>query len=183
MTPTTLSRILNQRTKPSFEVVVRIARAAGENVGWLLEECGFALNHDERKQLRSVIQFLGDAIFTRVTDWRAESNATLANGADIPHFFVVRGARLAYEASGDSMIGAGIADRDLVFVKPTRNVREANGRIVVCRLDAAEYLKVLDVRAGRMRLLSRNERYSAIDVNEDRFELIGIVVGRTGTLG
>ena len=104
--------------------------------------------------------------------------------SEIPHAFKFRGARLAYEAAGDSMIGAGITDRDLLYVKPTRSTREAAGKIVVCRIDAAEYVKLLDVRAGTLRLLSRNERYPPMDVPEgpNRFELIGIVVGRSGAL-
>jgi len=81
------------------------------------------------------------------------------------------------------MIGAGIADRDLLFVKPTRSTREANGRVVVCRIDGAEYVRVLDLRSGRVRLLSRNERIAPIEIAEtSRFELIGIVVGRTGAV-
>ncbi|HEV3484129.1 MAG TPA: S24 family peptidase, partial [Vicinamibacterales bacterium] len=79
--------------------------------------------------------------------------------------------------------GAGIADRDLLFVKPTRSMREATGRIVVCRVGDAEYVRLLDVRGTRIRLLSRNERHAPIDVvdNSD-LELIGIVVGRTGAV-
>ena len=51
----------------------------------------------------------------------------------------------------------------------------------ICRLDADEYVKYLDVRDGHIRLLSRNERHNAIDVADpDDFELIGIVVGRAG---
>jgi phage repressor protein C with HTH and peptisase S24 domain len=44
-----------------------------------------------------------------------------------------------------------------------------------------KYVKYLDVRNGHIRLLSRNERHSAIDVGDpDDFELVGIVVDRAG---
>ena len=82
------------------------------------------------------------------------------------------------------MIGAGIAERDLLFVKPLRSTREATGRVIVCRIDGAEYVKVLDVRGGRIRLLSRNDRYPPIEVSDgsQAFELVGVVVGRTGAV-
>lgn len=182
--PTTLSRVLNAHMEPTFSTVVRLARALNENVGWLLDERGFMLSADEQRQLRKVVRFLDDALLGVSRRERHEENALADRNTEIPRTYVVRGARLAYEAIGDSMIGAGIADRDTLFVKPTRSTREANGRVVVCRVDDAEYVKVLDVRAGRIRLLSRNDRYGAIEVGEStRFELIGIVVGRAGAVG
>jgi SOS-response transcriptional repressor LexA len=186
--PETLSRILNAaHAHPSFDTIVRIARAVNENVGWLLDERGFALSGDEQKQLRKVVGFLDDALVGTVAHRpeRPESNAVAAGATEIPRLYATRGARLVYEAAGESMIGAGIADRDLLFVKPTRNLREGAGRVVVCRLDGVEYVKLLDVRAGRIRLISRNERYAPIEVTEgsNRFELIGIVVGRSGAVG
>jgi phage repressor protein C with HTH and peptisase S24 domain len=182
--PATLSRILTAaHMHPTFDAVVRIAHAVNENVGWLLDERGFTLSGDEQKQLRKVVRFLDDTLLGTVAPRRdrPEPNAAPAGTIDIPRVYAVRGARLAYEAAGDSMIGAGIADRDLLYVKPTRSAREAAGKIVVCRIDTSEYVKVLDVRGGRTRLLSRNENYPPIDV-ENRLELIGIVVGRTGAL-
>jgi SOS-response transcriptional repressor LexA len=185
LAPATLSRILTAaHMHPTFDAVVRLAHAVNENVGWLLDERGFALSADEQKQLRKVVRFLDDTLTGTAAHRRErpEPNAVPASAIDIPRPYAVRGARLAYEAAGDSMIGAGIADRDLLFVKPTRSPREAAGRVVVCRIDAAEYVKVFDVRGGRIRLLSRNERYPPIDVAENQFELVGIVVGRTGAL-
>lgn len=182
--PATLSRILNGHMRPSFELIARIAHAVNENVGWLLDERGFSLSAEEQKQVRKVARFLEDAAAGRMTDReRLQPNAVASGDTDIPRAFTTRGARLVYEAVGDSMSGAAVLDRDLLYVKPTRSTREAAGRVVVCRLDGAEYAKVLDVRGGRMALLSRNDRYPPIDVNEDRFELIGIVVGRMGAIG
>jgi hypothetical protein len=183
--PETLSRILTATHKePTFDTVVRITHAAGESVGWLLDENGFALSGDEQKQLRKVVRFLDDTLLgaTAPRRDRPEPNAVAAGTVDIPHAFKIRGARLAYEIAGDSMLGAGIADRDVVYVKPTRSQREASGRIVVCQFGGADYVRVLDVRAGRTRLLSRNDRFPAIDVSEGELELIGIVVGRSGPL-
>ena len=181
--PETLSRVLTSSlANPSFDVVIRIARALNESVGWLLDERGFSLSGDEQKQLREVVRFLDDMLQGATSHReRPESNAFAAT-ADIPRAYHVRGARLAYETSGDAMSGAGIMDGDIVYVRRLRGTREANGRVVVCRVDDAEYVRVLDVRAGRIRLLSRNERFAPIDIESDRFNLIGVVVGRTGAL-
>jgi len=181
--PETLSRVLTSSlSHPSFDVVIRIARALNESVGWLLDERGFSLSGEEQKQLRDVVRFLDDMLKGATSHReRPEPNAFAAS-ADIPRAYHMRGARLAYEASGDAMSGAGILDGDVVYVRPVRGTREANGRVVVCRVDDAEYVRVLDVRAGRVRLLSRNERFPPIDVESHRFDLIGIVVGRSGAL-
>jgi SOS-response transcriptional repressor LexA len=187
--PETLSRILNAvHAQPSFDTVVRIARAVNENVGWLLDERGFSLSVEEQRELRRVVRFLDDSLLGANAHRRETHVANAipagAPGVEIPRVYGTRGARLVYEVAGDAMIGAGIADRDLVFVKPTRNTRDANSRVVVCRYDGAEYVRVLDVRAGRVRLLSRNERYPAIEITETTkgFELVGVVVGRTGAV-
>jgi len=51
--PETLSRIITGTLRhPSFESVVRLAHAAGENVGWLLAEPGYAFSEQERGRLR-----------------------------------------------------------------------------------------------------------------------------------
>lgn len=188
VSPETLSRILTGANRqPSFETVVRIARALNENVGWLLDERGFALSASEQQQLRNVVRFLDDTLVATARRREApEPSAVTAGGpgVEIPRTYAARGARLVYEAAGDSMIGAGIADRDLLYVKPTRNVREASGRVVVCRLGDSEHVRVLDVRSGRIRLLSRSDRDAPLEIDDNTsFELIGIVVGRSGPLG
>jgi transcriptional regulator with XRE-family HTH domain len=186
--PETLSRVLNSaHHRPTFDTIVRIAHAIDENVGWLLEERGFALSGEEQLQLRKVVRFLDDTLAGATVHRRErpEPNAVSAGAVEIPRTYALRGARLVYEAVGDSMIGAGIADRDVLFVKPTRSMREASGRLAVCRVDGADFVKLLDLRAGRIHLLSRNDRTPPLELTEDsaRFELIGIVVARTGALG
>lgn len=185
--PETLSRILNaSHAQPAFDTIIRIARAVNENVGWILDERGFSLSSDEQKQLHKVVRFLDDALSAGHRRERQEPNAVPAGapGVEIPRAYVNRGARIVYEASGDSMIGAGIAERDLLFVRPLRSTREATGKVVICRIDGSEYVRVLDVRGGRIRLLSRNDRYPPMEVAEgsQRFELVGVVVGRTGAV-
>ena len=186
--PETLSRILSaSHAQPAFDTVVRIARAVNENVGWILDERGFPLSTEEQAQLHKVVRFLDDTLSAANRRERQEPNAIPAGapGVEIPRAFASRGAKLVYEAAGDSMIGAGIAERDVLYVKPVRSTREAAGRVVICRVDGSEYVRALDIRGGRIRLLSRNDRYPPIEVSDDgsqRFELVGVVVGRTGAV-
>jgi len=186
ITAATLSRVLTAaHERPALETIVRITHAINENVGWILDEPGYVLSADEQRRLHDAVRILETSLQSATRQRRSarpESNA-VAIGAnrEIPRAFAALGARLIYEAAGDSMIGAAIADRDLLFVKPTNNIREASRKIVVCRIGADEYVKHLDVRNGHIRLLSRNERHGPIEVrDDDDFELIGIVVGRAG---
>jgi len=102
---------------------------------------------------------------------------------EIPTHYHSLGARLIYKAEGYSMIDVGITDRDLLFVQPLTDPREAAGKIVICLVGGSEYVKQLDLRGGRIRLLSRNgDKYAPMDINEeaDGFRLIGVVIGRSG---
>jgi len=184
VTPVTLSRILNAaEVKPAFETVVRIAHAVNESVGWLLEEPGHDLSAPQKKRLAEALEFL-QVTFVCGTggqrDARAEPNAVaLRRPFEIPRREQILGARLVFRATGTSMADAGIAEGDLIYVKPTRDLRSATGSLVVCRLGASEYFKKLDLRAGRVRLLSGDDRYAPIDVSDiDDFVLIGVVVGQ-----
>jgi len=59
VTPVTLSKILTGgHANPRFETVVAIVHAAGENVGWLLDEQGFNLSGEQRYQVRTAAEVL-----------------------------------------------------------------------------------------------------------------------------
>jgi SOS-response transcriptional repressor LexA len=185
ITPATLSRILTAtHQRPTLDTIVRIARALNESVGWILDEPSFYLSADDQRKLHDAVRVLDASLRSagRRRTVRPESNAiAVAANREIPRAFAALGARAVYEAAGDSMIGAAIADRDLLFIKPTKNTAEAMRKIVVCRLGGDEYVKQLDIRNGHIRLLSRNERHGPIEVRDrSDFELIGIVVGRAG---
>jgi SOS-response transcriptional repressor LexA len=139
---------------------------------------------EQRAELRRVISYLNAAVaMSPAIDSLSAANAVPHRTAEVPRSYYLRGARLAFQAIGDSMIEAGILDGDLLFVAPTRVLRDAAKRIVVCRLAGTTLVKKLELHAGRIRLLSRNERYAVIDVDEDdEFQLIGIVAGRLGSI-
>ena len=83
--------------------------------------------------------------------------------AEIPAAFVARGATLVYAFSSDGAPRHGLVDGDLLFVQPAHDAREAVGRLVVCRIEGEECVKMLEA--------------------DDRMlDVIGIVVGRSGPI-
>lgn len=180
--PETLSRVLSGvHAQPSFDTVVRIAHAIGENVGTLLEEPAFVLTGEERAEVRRVLGYLERAVRAATITLPAQNAAEQRTG-EVPRQYYLRGARTVFQASGDSMIEAGILDGDLLFVAPTRAIRDAARRIIVCRATGQTMVKQLRLRAGRINLISCNPRYGPINVDEDDFRLVGIVIGRLGNV-
>jgi phage repressor protein C with HTH and peptisase S24 domain len=96
---------------------------------------------------------------------------------DVPPPLAKRGARFAARAIGDSMIGAGVENGDFVFFRSANSEEEARGKVVICRVNTAVYLKRLKWTKDEVRLESENEGYKPILIREgDEFELYGIVV-------
>ncbi|HEX9983930.1 MAG TPA: LexA family transcriptional regulator [Thermoanaerobaculia bacterium] len=113
----------------------------------------------------------------------ASSNVELLAEAEakkvrIPRDAHARGASLVARAIGDSMEGpGGIRDRQLVFLRPTRSRRTATGKIVVCRVDDAIYLKQLTGTGRGATLVSINRAHEPIEIDDaNRMQIYGIVV-------
>ncbi len=87
-----------------------------------------------------------------------------------------------FEVVGDSMSGDGIVSGDVVFTRPPRDEVDADGEIVVCRVDGYRHLKQLLHRGDKVHLVSSApKRRSWVVAPEDHdFEVLGIVTGRTG---
>lgn len=77
----------------------------------------------------------------------------------------------ALRVRGDSMIGAGILNGDLVVVRPQQSADD--GQIVVARLGDEATVKRLCRRNGQVWLLPENDAYEPIDGSQA--ELIGLV--------
>ena len=80
-------------------------------------------------------------------------------------------ACFALRVRGDSMIGAGILDGDMVVVRPQDTAND--GQIVVARIGDEATVKRLYRREGKVLLLPENDAYNPIDGAEA--ELIGLV--------
>ncbi|WP_133406745.1 LexA family protein [Parashewanella tropica] len=76
-------------------------------------------------------------------------------------------------ASGDSMQGVGIFDNDILIVD--RHVNRRHMDIVVANLNGEFVCKIYD--ANRKQLLSANEQYQAVRINEyDDFSIEGVII-------
>jgi transcriptional regulator with XRE-family HTH domain len=61
VTRATLSRILTGvHSQPKFETILRIAHAAGENIGYLAGEQGFSLSREQRAKVQTAAVILID---------------------------------------------------------------------------------------------------------------------------
>lgn len=98
---------------------------------------------------------------------------------DVPAFLRRDDGDFVLRVRGDSMIGAGIYDADLIVVHPQHEARD--GEIVVARVtgigDDEATTKRFYRDGGTVRLEAENENYEPIVVNADRVELVGRVVG------
>ena len=82
----------------------------------------------------------------------------------------------ALRVRGDSMINAGINDKDLVIVSP--NEQAKNGDIVVAMLNDEATVKTFERINNKIKLIAENNAYEPIEVkSRDDFKLVGKVKG------
>jgi len=67
--------------------------------------------------------------------------------------------------SGDSMIGAGLDDGDLLVID--RSLSPENGKIVICFIDGDFTVKRIKKEKGKFYLIPENKKYEPIELNED----------------
>lgn len=85
--------------------------------------------------------------------------------------------RYVLEVKGDSMIEAGILDRDLVIVRKAQTAN--NGDIVVALIDNGEAtLKKLRKHGDRVELIPANQTMVPMIYPADRVHIQGVVVGQ-----
>jgi repressor LexA len=92
----------------------------------------------------------------------------------VPSFFVNNAQSFMLQVSGDSMIGAGIHDRDYILVRQQPTAQ--NGEIVVALIGEDSTVKTFYKEKNRIRLQPENELYSPIYVS-DNCAILGKVIG------
>jgi len=190
-------RVQGEQAKPRLEIAdrptgeilpfwdrrVRITFAEEQQV----EQLRRAFANSEDAEFRTAFRGKKKYVVPRGIDAAAGHGAELLTPneeeeqlREIPeHYWEQLGARMVLRARGNSLIGRGIVDRDLLFIRPT--VTPENDLIVVCRLNNFAYVKIFEKRGSRIRLLSANPKFGPIDVEpSDSFHCFGIVVGRSG---
>jgi DNA polymerase V len=106
----------------------------------------------------------------------------LENSLDIAKYLVKRPkATFFMRVAGDSMVGAGIHDGDMIVIDRADQVKD--GSIVVARLNDEFVVKRFRLIDGRQWLYPANEAYEPIEVTEDTdFEIWGRVTFAITTL-
>ena len=92
----------------------------------------------------------------------------------IPEEFSSGSVEFALKVQGDSMIDAGIYDKDIIIVHQTNTAK--NGEIVVALIDDSATVKRYFYRNGKVILHPENANYSDMIFN-DGVTILGIVKG------
>lgn len=180
LSATTVGRFLDDPNfEPQAATLAKVTSALGVSESWLTAggTRQRALNAAETDELRRCVTALHALAVGKRLDPRSEPNVRRESKLRVPAHLRSTGARQVYRVRRSSLTRFGLLDRDLVYVKPTKNVRETVGSLVVVQLNGALYLKRLTVGAGGVVVLeSACDGYDALVVRaDDEFRMIGIV--------
>ena len=92
----------------------------------------------------------------------------------LPEELLGRGETFALRVQGDSMVGEGILDGDLIVVEARSQA--PNGATVVALVRGEATVKKLYRQRGRIRLEPANERVAPIIAREDEVDVQGVVI-------
>ena len=76
--------------------------------------------------------------------------------------------------SGDSMIGAGLDDGDLLVIDRSKNPE--NGKIAICLVDGEFTVKRIKQEKNKLYLMPENKKYKPIELKEENELIIWGVV-------
>ena len=76
--------------------------------------------------------------------------------------------------SGDSMVGAGLEDGDLLVID--RSLNPENGKIAVCLVDGGFTVKRIKKENNKLYLMPENKKYKPIELKEENELIIWGVV-------
>ena len=89
--------------------------------------------------------------------------------------YVIKNPHSSYlvKVSGDSMIGAGIFDGDILVVD--RSISATNNRIVIAMIDGDFLVKRLRIYNNAYYLIAESSRYAPIEVKDKELTIWGVV--------
>ena len=85
-----------------------------------------------------------------------------------------RAATFYARVSGESMVGAGLDDGDLLVID--RSLDPENGKIAVCFVDGEFTVKRIKKEEDRLYLMPENKKYKRIEIKEENELIIWGVV-------
>lgn len=124
----------------------------------------------ERTRGAATIPLLG-----RVAAGRPIEPLENVDSVTLPEDLLGRGETFALRVVGDSMVGDGILDGDVVVVESRPDA--PNGATVVALVDGEATVKRFYRRRGRIHLMPANERVEPIVARPDDVEVRGVVIG------
>ena len=100
----------------------------------------------------------------------------VAGQLDLHELLVKREAATFYvRVKGDSMVGAGIQEGDILVVD--RSIEPADGKIVIAVVDGVLTVKELSMKSGGIKLLPCNDAYPPIALSgESELVIWGVVI-------
>jgi len=90
------------------------------------------------------------------------------------HLMPRKEASFLLRAKGESMVGVGIHDGDILVVD--RSLTATDGRVVIATLDGQFTVKTLEKKRGKIRLLPANPSFEPIEINDEQeLQIWGVV--------
>ena len=111
----------------------------------------------------------------RVAAGRPIEPVEVAETVSLPEDLLGRGETFALRVVGDSMIGDGILDGDVVIVETRSDA--PNGSTVVAMIGGDATVKRFYRRRDRIHLVPANERVEAIVARPEEVQVRGVVIG------
>lgn len=106
----------------------------------------------------------------------ADSSCPVEETLDLPRHMITHPSQTyAVKARGDSMIGAGIEEGDILIVD--RAVEPINKNIVIASVNGEQTVKRLSIDGENIKLMPENSHYEAIEITKEMsFKTQGVVV-------
>ena len=116
-----------------------------------------------------------DVPTANATGFGAAADDYMERGIDLNEQLIRnKPATFFMKVSGESMIGAGIFDGDIVIVD--RSIKEKNGNIVIAVIDGEMLIRRYDTTLNRKRLVPETTKLSVIEVCEfSDYKIWGVV--------
>jgi DNA polymerase V len=90
------------------------------------------------------------------------------------HLMPRKEASFLLRAKGESMIGVGIHNGDLLVID--RSMAASHGKVVIATLDGQFTVKTLEKRRGKIRLLPANPEFEPIEIHDEQeLQIWGVV--------